>query len=144
MICEEHNLHIVVHDLEYSNENTIVRVNNKDYFGVTDGVVIHLNSYKKHYFLEEKTQYTTDYIKHKYVLHEDIDPSCFNKIYDKSKTNKWRRKNEPKRFISSGDLVKLLFENGYFKPITYNNASVLSTTLPCRKKSCSMGGQSVK
>ena len=131
-ICIEFKLHVVIHDLEQTNGNCIFRVNGKKYFGVDKDEAIHefsINCFKGHYFIDNRTKYTIDYIKHKYVLHEDIDPTCYNKIYDVSKTNKWRHRNEPRRFISSGKLIKTLFENGYFKPITYNDARVLSTTV---------------
>ena len=139
-ICAEFKLHVVVHDLEYTSKNTIVKVNhNKYYFGVPakDAFnVIHLNSYKNHYFIEEKTIYSTDYIKHKYQLHEEVPDQCYNKRFRKEG---WRANKEDKYFITSAKLIKLLFENKgvddagnevpYFEPITYNNSRVLSTIL---------------
>ena len=125
-ICEEFNLHVVVHDLEDTNKHTIIRVNGKNYFGTPNGKHIELNSYKGHYFLEEKTKYTSYYIKHKYLLKEDVPKLYFNKFYE---GGRWRTKNQPKFFISSSALIKLLFENGDFEPITYDNARILSTIL---------------
>ena len=128
-ICEEFKLHVVVHDLEDENKHSKFRVNKKNYFGVPEKEafnVIHLNSFKEHYFLEEKTKYSNDYIKHKYVLHEEVDPKNFNKRFD---GGYWKATKDPKRFISSGKLVKLLLENNYFQRMTYNNSKVLETTL---------------
>ena len=127
LICEEFDLHVTVHDLEYTNaRNSIFRVNGKNYFGTEKGLKIDINAYKGHYFLEEKTIYSSDYIKHKYIMHEDIPEVCYDK---RLRGDHWILDREPKRYISSGKLIKLLFENGYFKPITYNNARILSTTL---------------
>ena len=128
-ICEEFKLHVVVHDLEDENHNSKFRVNKKNYFGVPEKEafnVIHINSYKEHYFLEEKTKYSSNFIEHKYVLHEDVDPNNYNKRF---KNGRWVTDNQSARFISSGNLVKLLFENDYFTPMTYNNSRILSTTL---------------
>ena len=81
-ICEEFNLHVVVHDLEYTSKNTLIKVkHNKYYFGSKDGLRIDLNSYKNHYFIEEKTIYTLDYIRQKYVNHEDVPEQCYNKRF---------------------------------------------------------------
>ena len=84
-ICKEFKLHVIVHDLEDVNHNSKYRVNKKNYFGDLKTEAfneIHINSYKDHYFLEEKTKYTRDYIKRKYVLHEEVDPNNFNKRFD--------------------------------------------------------------
>ena len=138
-ICEEFGLCVIVHDLEYTQRNSIIRVNNKNFFGVPkhdsctesasgiqDGLEIHLNSYKGHYFIDEYTEFTSDYINHKYAMHEELDESYCNKRYT---SGKWKATKEQRRFITSGNLVKLLFENNYFTPITYNNSRILSTTL---------------
>ena len=128
-ICEEFNLHVIVHDMEQTNNHRKFRVNKKNYFGVPREqaiAIIDLNSYKNHYFLEEKTIYTLDYIKHKYLLHEDVPEQAYNKRYVKGY---WQRTSESKRFLTSAKLIKLLFESNNFTPITYNKARVLSTTL---------------
>ena len=125
-ICEEFNLHVVVHDLEYTSKNTLIKVkHNKYYFGSKDGLRIDLNSYKNHYFIEEKTIYTLDYIRQKYVNHEDVPEQCYNKRFV---NGYWQRTNESKRFLTSAKLIKILFESNNFEPITFNNARV-STTL---------------
>ena len=141
-ICEEFKLHVIVHDLEDENHNSKFRVNKKNYFGVPEKDalnVIHLNSFKEHYFLEEKTKYSSNYIDHKYVLHEEVDSNNYCKRF---KNGRWVTDNHPTRFISSGNLVKLLFENNYvddagnkvpyFEPMTYSNSKVLETTLYMR------------
>lgn len=128
-LCNEFKIHVIVKDLEYTNDNTKFRVNGKNYFGCNKKEAtwnITLNSFKEHYFIDEQTKYTTDYIKHKYVLHENIDDKYFNKVFTKGK---WKTDNRPIYFISSGDLIKLLFEGGHFTPMTYNNSFILNTTL---------------
>ena len=85
-----------------------------------------MNSFKDHYFIEEHTPYTTDYITHRYVQHEDINAINYCKRF---KSGKWTKTSEQRRFITSGKLIKTLFDAGYFKEMTYNNSYVLSSTL---------------
>ena len=126
MICQEFNLHVSVKDLESTNDNTKFRVNRKKFFGTANGTKVLLNSYKCHYFIEDRTPYTYDYIKHKYILKEDIPNEYATKRYHQGY---WSNNKDADRFMSSGKLIRLLFENNCFEPITYNNARVLSTTL---------------
>ena len=114
-ICAQYDLHVIVHDLEVTNKNSLVRVNNKNYFGTEHGQHIELNSFKGHYFIQEKTKYSFSFIKHKYILKEDVDEENYNKTYE---DGKWKNKKDSKRFITSGHLIKLLIQNRYFEPIT--------------------------
>ena len=55
-ICKEFKLHVIVHDMERTEtgNHSKFRVNKKNYFGVPEEEalnVIHLNSFKEHYFL---------------------------------------------------------------------------------------------
>ena len=128
-LCDEFKIHVVVKDLEYTNDHTKFRVNGKNYFGCPKDEAkwcLTLNSFKDHYFIDEPTVFTTEYIKHKYVLHEDIGEVCYDKVY---RNGIWKRDRRPSYFISSGKLVKLLFEGGHFKPMTYNNSYILHTSL---------------
>ena len=88
MICDEFKIHVIVNDLECTSRHSKFRVNGKKYFG-TDASkakrVIKLNSFKDHYFIEEHTKYTIDYITHKYILHENIDDSNSCKRYDRQR-----------------------------------------------------------
>ena len=128
-LCDEFKIHAVVKDLEYTNDHTKFRVNGKNFFGCSKDDAkwcLTLNSFKDHYFIEEPTQYTTDYIKHKYVMKEDVNENNSGKRYN---GGKWIKVDRPSRFASSGHLVKLLFEGGHFKPMTYNNSYILHTSL---------------
>lgn len=125
-ICDEFDLHVIVHDLEATNNHSRFRVNNKTYFGSKDGQVIHINSFKGHYFIDEPTKYSVQYIQHKYIQHEDINDECYNK---RLKGKYWCKIHEAKYMCSSGRLIKMLFDANYFEPITYENSRILSTTL---------------
>ena len=85
-VCDEFNLHVEVHDIEATNCHYSVRVNNKKYFGSSQGQSIEFNLYKGHYFIEKRTIYTSDYIKHKYILKEDVPFKIHNCRYTH---NRW-------------------------------------------------------
>ena len=59
-------------------------------------------------------------------MKEDIPDTCFNKRYHR---DRWESTKESKRFITSLDLIKTLYDCKQFEPITYENSRILSTTL---------------
>lgn len=125
LLCEENKIKVIIHDLEDDNNgHSKVRINKKDYLGV-DGAdrVIEMNYFKHHYFIEKRTEYTTDYINHKYINKEDVPNSCYNKRYS---SGRWKKTDETRRFITYGSLVKLLYNNNYFRPTTYNEEAILN------------------
>ena len=76
--------------------------------GDPNGTPIELNLIEGHYFIEERTPYTRDYVIHKYLFKEKIGKDCEGKLYEKKK-NSWRKNSKENRFLKSGDLVVMLF-----------------------------------
>ena len=62
---------------EVTTKNSLVRVNNKNYFGTEDGRQIELNSFKGHYFIQEKSKYSASIIKYKYVMKKEVDEANY-------------------------------------------------------------------
>ena len=63
-----------------------------------------LNIFENHYFIEEKTPFSTYYIKH---LSENLDIDKFNKEYE---SDHWIN---ARYYISSSNLVRELFKQGF-------------------------------
>ena len=75
------------------------------------------NVYENHYFIEEKTPFSTYYIKH-------LGNAKAGTLDKELKDGKWR----PARyFISSSNLVRELFKLNAFTPITYGQCRILHT-----------------
>ena len=117
-ICEEFSINIT---LNYINDDAAYamkkrKVNNK---GIKNAKHNHtFNIYQNHYFIEEKTPFSTYYIKHLSTMN---DSSKSNMEY---KQDHWIK---ARSFITSSNLVRELFKGGYFREITYGECSVLST-----------------
>ncbi len=77
----------------------------------------HFNIFETHYFLEEVTPFSTDYIKNL----KDREDDKFDKEYHSGHFIKARS------FISSSNLVRTLMKNGYFVPITFGDAMIMKT-----------------
>ena len=95
----------------------------RNYFGVPENEAKHshtFNLFEKHYFIEEKTPFSSYYIEHIDELPED----CYNKRFNKSK-NKMVVDNTKK--ISSSNLVRSLMKSNHFKPLTYADTELLMT-----------------
>ena len=89
-----------------------VRVINdhKYYFGVSQDKAIcniNVNSFRGHYFIEVRTEFTYSYFKHKYLYREDIPEMFKNRIYDE-KAGKWYATQDQSHFITLGQLVQYL------------------------------------
>ena len=76
--------------------------------------------YHNHYFIEERTPFSSYYIEH----FTELDESCSNK----RKSGKRMRKAEPDHCIKSADLVRSLMRGGFFREINYGEFSVMNTT----------------
>ena len=97
----------------------------KNYLGIADAPpnrTHHFNVYQKHYFIEEKTPITSYYAKNWRNIN---DASKFNKEYRVSKGKGHFTKGIT--FISSSNLVRTLFEQRCFHPITYGEYKILNT-----------------
>ena len=135
-LCEEFKIHL---KLSYIDDNatgknkrrTIQSCNNKrNYLGVpeSDANTSHtINIYEQHYFIEERTPFSTYYIQHI----EELDDDKYNQRLKNSKTNEWivaESNSNNDRYISSSNLVRTLMNKNYFQPITYGQYKVLNTT----------------
>lgn len=96
--------------------------NNTTYYGNKDHQKISIGLIDEHYFLIEKTNYTSFSIKNYF---EVCDKEIFNKIC-KKEGKKYKRRED--RFISSYDLVKLLLDNKntHLENITMANCGAFS------------------
>ncbi len=126
-LCEEFKIKI---KLTYINESakckkqTVRSGENKKYksfmgFKDAEPKYTHtFNIFENHYFIEEKTPFSNYYIKN---LNQNIEPDKFDKEYN---VDHWRKSRQ---YISSSNLVRELFKQGYFKPITFGQYKVLDT-----------------
>ena len=97
----------------------------RNYLGVPENEALHkhiFNLFDKHYFIEERTPFTTYYIEHIDELPED----CYNKRFNKAK-NKMVIDNSKSRFIMSSNLVRSLMKSNHFEPITFGQYGILTT-----------------
>ena len=105
------------------NKSSIKRIlTNKKYIGVKQNEAkyfIEMNLYQNHFFLEETTPFSCYYIKNI----EKENEENYKKEYVEYR-NIYRK---ARAFCRSGELIKLLFEKGYFVPITYGHYLVLNT-----------------
>jgi len=101
---------------------------------ITEERTVYLCQYRDHYFINELTPFTKDYIEHIDIAPKD----AFNKRYRKDKAKKgknpWEKINidnpkEKSRFMSSGELVREWMRQNKFSPITFATADVLKTDL---------------
>ncbi len=135
-LCSEFKIHLkltfIDEDFEGRNKKQTVKPysnsKRKNYLGVEKDEanhIHHFNIFQKHYFIEEKTPFSTYYMKN----YEEInDETKFDKEYVlTSKHNNQRYWRKSKYFISSSNLVRLLFKKNLFKPITYGEYSILNT-----------------
>ena len=128
-ICIEHYFHIILHcinDDQIINQNKkyVFRRKNgsKNYLGVKKDLakkIIHLNIYKGHFFIEEKTIFSSYYINN----FHNLNPKYYNKRFT---DNHWKVCDKS-HCISSNKLVRKLMENGYFIPITYGQFNIIKT-----------------
>ena len=127
-LCMEFGIHIkltyIDEDASGKNKKKSVESTSegkrKCYMGVDEAEsnrTHHFNIYQKHYFIEEKTEFSTYYIKHL----SECDDDKYNKEWN---VDHWRK---GRYFITSSNLVRELFKQNYFRPITYGQNSVLNT-----------------
>ena len=127
-ICQEFKIHIKLSYIDDSSDRknkktTVQQCKNKvrkSYLGVKDAEPQRthtFNVYEDHYFIEEKTPFSTYYIKHLIECTEDK----FDKEYN---SDHWRK---TRYYISSSNLVRELMKQGYFNPITYGQYRILKT-----------------
>ena len=128
-LCQEFKIHIKLTSIDESrNINKKKSVCNKgqstgekkSYIGIKDAEPNRthaFNIYENHYFIEEETPFSTYYIKHISEMSEND--------YDKEIQN--NRIKSARFMIKSSNLVCELMKQGFFKPITFGQYSVLKT-----------------
>ena len=126
-LCEEFKIKI---KLTYINESAKCKKqtvrsrankNSKSFMGFKDAEPKYthtFNIFENHYFIEEQTPFSNYYIKN---LNQDIEPDKFDKEFN---VDHWRK---ARQYSSSSNLVRELFKQGYFKPITFGEYRILDT-----------------
>ncbi len=133
-LCEEFNIHLnliyIDDEANSKNKKSPARFyhdnERKCYMGVkqADPTRTHkFNVYRKHYFIEERTPFSTYYVKN------------WKEINDETKFNRELKKQTGKKpcwptgstMITSSNLVRHLYNTDCFRPITYGEYAVLKT-----------------
>ncbi len=123
-VCKEFKIHIMLNYLSdkahESQRKRKIDCGKQKFIGVSSeqaDFVIEMNLYKKHYFLEEITPFSSYYINN--IENEN---EC---NYDKEINH--GRYFKSKHFCKSSDLVRKLMKKDCFIPITYGHYMVLNT-----------------
>ncbi|MBR4378322.1 MAG: hypothetical protein IKP50_05545, partial [Bacilli bacterium] len=133
-IANEFHFKVIVHriDPEAKGRHKNDKVKEKKRIGYKDATsefTFDFDLFEHHYFIHERTPFSSDFIKHLDIA--PVDATC--KRYHKKGSNiKWEKfnpENEPSRIMTSDDLVLNLMKQNKFIPITYATASLLKTTL---------------
>ena len=110
IICRKFHIHIVLFLID-ENGSHLVNVNGKNYCGVPRDETfyyIKMNIFKHHIFLEEITAFSTYYIKNIENEPEEHYGKEFNPAMNYYENGRY--------FLTSGQLVKVLYDKGYFTP----------------------------
>ena len=115
-VCDEFKLNVAIRDCDaetVGNKNK-VRISTK----YKEGKQIVLCAFKGHYFLEEVTPFSLDNIRHvaEYFESGDFDGNLGKRF----RHGKWVNDNSRKNLVSH-DIVKILFDLGYFKEMTFQD-----------------------
>ena len=131
-LCDEFHIQVRVNVLEDINSTSVhkkrpmintVNRQQKNYIGsdTPDENRVHeFNLFENHYFIEESTPFSCYYIKH---LNE-LKPEDLDKYNMEIKDKYWR---SARAYIKSSNLVRELFKQGFFTPITYGQYNILNT-----------------
>ncbi|MBR3617509.1 MAG: hypothetical protein IKN46_02405, partial [Acholeplasmatales bacterium] len=133
-LCLEFHIKVKVHVVDFDEDGNLKDINNvrvtgkdgktKNHFGEPDtdeDRTFEFNLFKEHYFIEERTPFTSDFIKRINSTSENN----YNKMF---KNSKWY-KAEKSRFITSSNLVIKWFKQNKFTPINFATAAILKTEL---------------
>ena len=121
-LCKEFDIQLT---LRYFNKSRTIQVQQTtddgrvNYLGKKDGSFkLSLNILENHYFVQEGTPFTSSYVENFWNVPED---HAGKRLVN----DRWRTTN---RRISSMELVKRLFQQDFFRPITISEFQVLKTT----------------
>ncbi|MBO7121451.1 MAG: hypothetical protein J6V79_03575, partial [Bacilli bacterium] len=88
-LCSEFHIKVFVHPIELNEGNKKktknVRSNKKNFIGdanAADDKTFYFNLFENHYFIEERTPFTSDYIKH-------IDQASLDNYSSRLKNGRW-------------------------------------------------------
>lgn len=138
-LCEEFNIKVYIHIIELDDDNNIIETKNvrnqrkgtsKSFIGISnasDDRTFYLNLFHNHYFIEERTHFTSDYIKH--IDEIDADIEKHNKRLMKGKWVNANFEKDESKYITSRNLVIQWYKMNYFSPITFATSSLLKTYL---------------
>ena len=121
-LCNEFKIHFKLNYIDVNNKSEKIKHKNKKYFGVSEDKAEHkhiFNIYNKHYFIEERTPFTSYYINNMNTL-----PTNF---YNKRMNGKKLRIETGNRLLMSSKLVRILMKTNHFKPITFGQFGLMTT-----------------
>ena len=134
-LCEEENIKVIItrinDESETKNKSSRVRNTKTDtnkqerFLGIRDATAentFYMFLYDHHYFIDERTPFTKDYIEH-------IDSVSPDYSHKRLKGQVWSHISDPSRYLRTHNLVRKWFEQGRFTPMTFANSAILSTAL---------------
>ena len=121
-LCQEFKIHISVSYIneDANSKNKKKSLGKNSYIGVEKAEpnrTHKFNIYEKHYFIEEKTPFSTYYINNLTSLTPD-------KASMEYKQGHWIK---ARYFISSSNLVRTLMKENYFRPLNFGDGCILKT-----------------
>ena len=129
-LCKEFNIKLTLRYYDRNTKSALKRYKVQqmteegrvNYLGNKSGIFkIELNIFENHYFIQEKSPFTSNYISQ----FQNVPETYYNKRCVNEKGNiRWKKCD---RFLSSFDLVKQLFEMDCFIPLTVSDFQVLKT-----------------
>jgi hypothetical protein len=134
-IADEFGIKLIIHCIDDSSSSKTGELRfNSNQAQLSYQYEVELNLFKEHFFLEEKTSISSYYINH-----IDIEPFERHRLY-KDSHGRFLEAKDAKHQIRSSLLVRRLLEKGFFKPLTYGEKAILSTTFyhTVRDLNCSL------
>ena len=125
-LCKEFGITLTLRYFDEKRSRQVRQTSSKgklNYLGTKEGEFkIELNIFENHYFIQEKTPFTSKYLDDFWNLPDEYHCKTTNrkngKVY-------WQKSN---RTISSMELLKTLFNQEFFIPITVSEYQILKTT----------------
>ena len=124
-LCKEFNIHLTLRYFDNERSRQVRQTTSEgkvNYLGNKQGSFkVELNIFEHHYFIQEKTPFTSNYIEDFWNLSEDY---AGKRRYMKNGKECWQKTD---RRITSMELLKQLFNQEFFIPITVSQFQVLKT-----------------
>jgi hypothetical protein len=116
-IAEKYNLNLRIRNLDRDAKTNQARMINLGEGGTELPII---NCFRKHYFIDYRTEITSYYIENLATLSSN-DYNIREKYKGKLAVNV-----DPEHFLTTGKLIEKMFNLGYFRPITYPEAALVS------------------